>query len=103
MIATHWEPIIEGSSVAGFRVRLLETEGRHVSLGLRSFRTLQSAQKAGGGDRPPTDLTVEGDRVTVPLRPYEWAEVEGVSRNCTDPSRRSVRSTFVFVGRPQVG
>ena len=25
----------------------------------------------------PTDLAVEGDRVTVPLRPYEWAEVEG--------------------------
>ena len=77
VIATHWEPIIEGGSVAGFRVRLLETEGRHVSLGLRSFRTIQSAQKAGGADRPPIDLTIEGDRVTVPLRPYEWAEVEG--------------------------
>ena len=75
--ATHWEPIVEGAAVAGFRVRLLETEGRHVSLGLRSFRTIQSAQKAGGGERPPIDLTVEGDRVTVPLRPYEWAEVEG--------------------------
>ena len=77
VIATHWEPIIESGSVAGFRVRLLETEGRHVSLGLRSFRTIQSAQKAGGADRPPIDLAVEGDRVTVPLRPYEWAEVEG--------------------------
>ncbi len=77
VIATHWEPTVEGASVAGFRARLLETEGRQVSLGLRSFRMIQSAQKAGGGDRPPIDLTVEGDRVTVPLRPYEWAEVEG--------------------------
>ena len=67
VIATHWEPVLEGGSVAGFRVRLLETEGRHVSLGLRSFRAMQSAQKAGGADRPPIDLTVEGDRVTVPL------------------------------------
>jgi len=83
VIATHWEPLIEGgavaaeSRVAGWRVRLLETEGRHVSLGLRSFRAIQSAHKAGGADRPPVDLAVEGDRVTVPMRPYEWAEVEG--------------------------
>ena len=77
-----------------FRVRLLETEGRHVSLGLRSFRTIQSAQKAGGADRPPIDLTVEGDRVTVPLRPYEWAEVEGrvcANRSCGHLSSRSER------------
>ncbi len=77
VIATHWETIMESGSVAGFRLRLLETEGRHVSLGLRSFRTIQSANKAGGADRPPIELTIEGDRVTVPLRPYEWAEVEG--------------------------
>ncbi len=77
VVATHWEAVVEGGAVAGFRARLLETEGRQVSLGLRSFRAIHSAQKAGGADRPPIDLTVEGDRVTVPLRPYEWAEVEG--------------------------
>lgn len=76
-IVTHWEPILESGCVAGFRVRLLETEGRHVSLGLRSFRTIQTAQKAGGADRPSIDLALQGDRVTVPLRPYEWAQVEG--------------------------
>jgi alpha-mannosidase len=77
VIATHWDAILTSGVVAGFRVRLLETEGRQGSLGLRSFRTIASAQKAGGADRPPIDLTVEGDRVTVPMRPYEWAEVEG--------------------------
>ncbi len=76
VVATHWEPIVEGGAVAGIRVRLLETEGRHISLGLRSFRTVKSAQKAGGADRAPIDLTVAGDTITVPLRPYEWAEVE---------------------------
>jgi alpha-mannosidase len=76
VIATHWEAIVEGGAVAGFRVRLLETEGRSASLGLRSCRATRSAQKAGGGERPPVDLTVEGDRVAVPLRPHEWAEVE---------------------------
>jgi len=77
VIATHWEPIVESGFVTGFRARLLETDGRHISLGLRSFRTIQSSQKAGGADRPPDDLTIEGDRITIPLRPYEWAEVEG--------------------------
>jgi len=76
VVATHWEPLLEGGAVVGFRVRLLETEGRQSPLVLRSFRAIQAAQKAGGADRPPIDLTVEGDRVTVPLRPYEWAEVE---------------------------
>jgi alpha-mannosidase len=77
VIATHWEAIVEGGRVAGFRVRLLETDGRQGSLGLRSFRALRSALKAGGADRPPIELAAEGDRLTVPMRPYEWAEVEG--------------------------
>jgi alpha-mannosidase len=76
VIATHWEAIRAGGGVAGFRVRLLETEGRQGSLGLRSFRAVQSAQKSGGARRPAQDLAVEGDRVTIPMRPYEWAEVE---------------------------
>ena len=76
MISTHWSPVIQDGSLAGFRVRLLETQGRHATLVLRSFRAVQSAQKAGGGDRPPIDLTVEGDRITVPIRPYEWADVQ---------------------------
>ena len=77
VVATHWEPIFESGAAAGFRVRLLETEGRHVSLGLRSFRAMKSAEKAGGADRPPIALSIEGDRITVPLRPYEWAEAQG--------------------------
>jgi hypothetical protein len=72
--------MVENGAVAGFRVRLLETEGRQVSLGLRSFRAIGSAQKAGGADRPPTALDVEGDRIAVSLRPYEWAEVESSFR-----------------------
>ena len=76
VVATRWEPIVESQLVTGMRVRLLETEGRQVSLGLRSFRAVKSAQKSGGANRPPVDLTFAGDLVTVPLRPYEWAEAE---------------------------
>ncbi len=76
VVATHWEPIFESGAAPGARVRLLETEGRHVSLGLRSFRAIKSAQKIGSGARAAEDLNVAGDLVTVPLRPYEWAEIE---------------------------
>ncbi len=75
-IATHWEPLLEGGRAAGYRVRLLETEGRNAMLGLRSYRAPQSAQKAGRADYATIDLTIESDRVAVPMRPYEWADVE---------------------------
>ncbi len=64
-------------SVAGFRVRLLETDGRRVRLGLRCFRNVASASKINPGDLPPTELAVEGDRISVPIGPHEWVEVEG--------------------------
>ncbi len=94
--ATHWEPLKAGdgspppselpdrppeqqetpASGAGYRVRLLETDGRQVDVGLRSFRNLGSARKLAPGDSPGVELAVKGDRVTVPLGPHEWAEVE---------------------------
>ena len=76
VVATHWESIVEAGHATGYRVRLLETEGRNVQLGLRSFRAPQTAQKVGRADYATMDLAVEGDRVTVPLRPHEWAELE---------------------------
>jgi alpha-mannosidase len=87
VLATHWEPLVEGSPrtasggrceprAAGFRVRLLETDGRRIALGLRSFRSIASAQKIGRPDAPPTELPIQGDRITVDLGPHEWAEVE---------------------------
>ena len=76
VIATHWEPWVDEGRVQGVRVRLLETDGRSTRLGLRSFRPVASAQKINPGERPPTALTVDGDRTTVNLGGHEWAEVE---------------------------
>ena len=70
VVATHWEPLPDG-----FRVRLLETDGRDVQLGLRCFRAVASARTIGC-DNSPSNLTVEGDRVVVPLRPHKWLDVE---------------------------
>lgn len=76
VVATHWEPIEEEGRTVGFRARLLEVDGRNAALGLRSFRTVLLAQKVGHADRPPVDLPIEGDRISVDLGPYEWTEVE---------------------------
>jgi alpha-mannosidase len=88
--ATHWEPLARESEkgdcppekkgtvpfFGGLRVRLLETDGRKLNLGLRCFRRPASAKKLQPGDTPDADLLIEGDRVTVPLGAHEWAEVE---------------------------
>ncbi|MGO8688523.1 MAG: hypothetical protein ACLQLG_02730 [Thermoguttaceae bacterium] len=97
VLATHWEALgataglpssvsgtagqassgtRPGDGPAGFRVRLLETDGRAVQLNLRSFRALESAEKLSNSGGPAEPLIVEGDRVSVDFRPYEWAEVE---------------------------
>ena len=76
VIATHWEPLLAEGRPVGFRARLLETDGRRVSLGLRSFRVPVAASKIVAADRQPAKLPIEGDRIAVDLGPYEWAEVE---------------------------
>jgi alpha-mannosidase len=92
VVATHWETFFSRSDSdnnnsrgltapgdsaprSGFRVRLLETDGRDVQLGLRCFRAVASARTVGG-ENSPSNLTVEGDCVFVPLQPHEWLDVE---------------------------
>ena len=91
VVATHWATLSAADAdalygqdnersptphLAGFRVRLLETDGRGVSLGLRCPRTVSSARLLPFGDGEPRELVVDADRVEVPLGPHQWAEVE---------------------------
>jgi alpha-mannosidase len=76
VLATHWEPLPAESGVEGFRLRLLETDGVGVRLGLRSFRAVASAKKINPGDAPPITLEVTGDRIDVPIGPRQWIEIE---------------------------
>ena len=78
VIATHWAPWLSDGRVAGYRVRLLETDGRNVEVGLRSFRPVEAADKINPGDAPPSELPVEGDQVTIRMGPHEW--IEAVAR-----------------------
>ncbi len=99
VLATHWEASLpvatntydnnnsrgptargelagEATRQIALRVRLLETEGRGVTLGLRCFRPVVSAEKINAGDVPAVPLVVEGDRIDVPIGPHQWIEVE---------------------------
>jgi alpha-mannosidase len=68
-------PTSHGGS-AGFRVRLLETEGRGCRIGLRSFRTLAAARRLDPSGSEPVTLEVAGDRVTAEMPAYGWIEIE---------------------------
>ncbi len=74
--ATHWEPLVGEDGVAGFRVRLLETDGRRAELGLRCFRSVASAARIEPGEAEPLELPVDDDRVSIDIGPHQWVEVE---------------------------
>lgn len=85
VIATHWEPlsrrddqrVADGQPAGdGFRVRLLETAGRGVQLGLRCFKPVASAKQRLPGNTSSQALPAHGDRVEISIGPYQWAEVE---------------------------
>ncbi|HEY5315654.1 MAG TPA: hypothetical protein VIK18_24200, partial [Pirellulales bacterium] len=76
VVATHWEVAGEGGPNAGFRLRLLETEGRAGRVHLRVFRTPRLARQIDFLGNPLAELAIEGDRVAVDLSAYEWIQIE---------------------------
>jgi len=76
VLATHWEPVTAEGRTVGLRVRLLETEGRHVRTQLQSFRPVDSARKTDFLGQGLVGLPVRADGITIELNAHEWAEVE---------------------------
>ncbi len=76
LLATAWESIVEEGWVRGFRVRLLETEGRATTAQLRSLRPLASAAQVDFTGKHIQDLTVEGDTIQIPVHAYQYLQVE---------------------------
>jgi len=74
--ATHWEPVFEAGANVGFRVRLLETLGRQVNVGLQSFRAVRSAHKLNFQGDQLTDCPIEKETIRVQLAANEWAQIE---------------------------
>jgi alpha-mannosidase len=71
-------PVASLRPVIGFRVRLLETEGRHAQVGLRSFRTVAAAQKIEPGVASPFKLPIEGDKIGISISPHQIIDVEAL-------------------------
>ncbi|MGD0384387.1 MAG: hypothetical protein ABSA77_12770 [Thermoguttaceae bacterium] len=64
--------------IIGFRVHLIETEGRHAQLGLRSFRPVASARKIEPGKTSLINLPIEGDKINITMGPYQSIDVEAI-------------------------
>ncbi|MCI0358011.1 MAG: hypothetical protein L0211_05985 [Planctomycetaceae bacterium] len=75
VMATHWEPLEEAGRIVGFRVRLLETEGRPASLALSAFRPVKSAQTVDFLGNVLADLAIDDGKIKLDLAAYEWAEL----------------------------
>ncbi len=76
VVATSWEPLIEQGSVTGFRVRLLEAEGRPARFTLSCFRDLASARQLDFQGQPLAECQVAEGKVQLEMSAGEWTEVE---------------------------
>lgn len=76
VVATHWEPLISDANVAGYRVRLVETEGRTARVGLGSFRPAANARQLDFQGQTLCECKVEDGRVRFEMTGHEWVEVE---------------------------
>jgi alpha-mannosidase len=76
VIATHWSPLTEADQVVGFRVRLLETQGRPARGKLSSFRPARSAQVVDFLDQTLADCRIDEGAVHFELSAHEWLELK---------------------------
>jgi len=74
--ATHWEAIQEGEQIVGFRVRLVETDGRPAKVKLSSFKPVSKAHKSDFQAQSISDCDVEDGAILFELSGHEWAEIE---------------------------
>lgn len=83
LVATHWEPIrrpagegADTSRAVGFRVRILETEGKPGRARLHAFRPIGAARQVDLLGQPLAELRLIDDAVSFDFGAYEWLELE---------------------------
>ena len=76
IVATHWEPLQVDGQPTGFRVRLLETEGKSGRVNLRCFKAPRSAKQLDFRGDKLIDLNLEEGKVVLDVNAYEWVEIE---------------------------
>ncbi len=73
---THWSPLVDAGRVVGFRVRLLEVEGRSSRVHVRSFRQPLSAIQTSVVGEPLSTLHIDGDAIHFEMGGYDWTQIE---------------------------
>jgi alpha-mannosidase len=76
VIATAWEPLMGRNGSDGFRVRLLETQGRPAQVRLSAFRAVGTARRTDLLGRSAEDLHIDDGRVCLRVDAYGWTQVE---------------------------
>jgi len=76
VFATFWEPIVEEGTVSGFRVRLLESDGRPARVGISTFRAVARARQVDFLGQESGDCKIDGGKLRVELAAHEWVEIE---------------------------
>lgn len=76
VVATHWQPLVEAGRAIGFRVRLLETEGRPAQVKLSTFRPVAAARKVDFRGTTTGDCTLADGKLQLPMSGNEWVEIE---------------------------
>lgn len=76
LVATHWEPLVSGGETAGFRVRLLETEGRAGRAALSVWRDVERALLTDYQGQRLAELPLESGKIMIDVARYEWVQIE---------------------------
>ena len=75
VMATSWEPWLEGDQIVGFQVRLLEVSGRRAKLKLSSFRPVSTAHQVNFEGESLGECRIDEGVIQVELAPHEWIQL----------------------------
>lgn len=75
VIATSWEPVVEGGAVVGLKARLLETVGRGATTTISCFREFRSAEKVDPAGHSIGACEVADGKLRVDVAEHEWLEI----------------------------
>lgn len=75
VLLTSLEPLYEGKSCTGVRLRLLETLGRAAETAVTGFRAFKSAQRFDDSTGQWNSCEVQEGKIQVQLAPGQWTEL----------------------------
>ncbi|MDR2116841.1 MAG: hypothetical protein LBP87_10730 [Planctomycetaceae bacterium] len=80
VIALHWEPLLENDQPVGFKVFLLETEGKRAHFAFHSFRTpvkaIATNLQPEKTETEIKELKIDGDAVLIDMHGHELLPLE---------------------------